>query len=130
MRFHYDNSAENIRNPNSPPKRVKGGSHANDEMGNLWLQVLPVGDGDRRPVLQEAVMHRLLEKYPGDFSANFNLGDLLLSRGDAAGAVSHFEAAWKAQPNSALAAAELGIALASASRMSEAMSQTGARSRS
>ncbi|MGI9072347.1 MAG: tetratricopeptide repeat protein [Bryobacteraceae bacterium] len=123
MRFHYDNSAENVRNPNSPPRRVKGGSHANDEMGNLWLQVLPAGDGDKRPVLQEAVMHRLLEKYPGDFSANFNLGDLLLSRGDAAGAVAYFGAAAKAQTTSALAAAELGVALASASRMSEAKVQ-------
>jgi Flp pilus assembly protein TadD len=123
MRFHYDNSAGNVRNPNSPPKRVKGGSHAKDEMGNLWLQVLPAGDGDQRPVLQEAVMRRLLEKYPGDFSANFNLGDLLLSQRNAVGAVPYFEAAWKAQPASALAAAELGIALASASRMTEAKTQ-------
>lgn len=123
MRFHYDNSAGNVRNPNSPPKQVRGGSHANDEMGNLWLQVLPAGGGDQRPVLQEAVMHRLLEKYPGDFSANFNLGDLLLTRGDAAGAVPYFEAAWKTKPNSALAAAELGVALASASRLSEAKAQ-------
>ena len=74
MRYHYDNSADNVRNPNKPPKRVKGGSQANDEMGNLWLQVLPVGEGDQRAVLQEAVMRRLFEKYPEDFTANFNLG--------------------------------------------------------
>jgi tetratricopeptide (TPR) repeat protein len=120
MRFHYDNSADNTRNPNTPPKRVKGGSHASDEMGNLWLQVLPVAEGDHRAVLQESAVHRLLEKYPGDFTANFNMGDLQLSRGDAAAAVAYFEAAAKADPRSALAASELGVALASASRLPEA----------
>jgi Flp pilus assembly protein TadD len=123
MRFHYDNSTANARNPNSPPKRVKGGSKADDEMGNLWLQVLPTKGGDKRAVLQEAVMQRLLEKYPGDFSANFNLGDLLLNKGNAAGAVPYFEAASKARPTSALGAAELGVALASASRMDDAKAQ-------
>jgi tetratricopeptide (TPR) repeat protein len=123
MRFHYDNSAGNVRNPNHPPKHVKGGSHADDEMGNLWLQVLPTEGGDNRAVLQASIMRRLLEKYPGDFSANFNLGDLLLTQGNAGDAVPYFEAAWKARPTSALAAAELGVALASASRMSEAKTQ-------
>jgi len=71
MRYHYDNSAANVRNPNRPPRRVKGGSQANDEMGNLWLQVLPVKAGDQRGILQEAVVHRLLD--PSDFAANFNM---------------------------------------------------------
>jgi mono/diheme cytochrome c family protein len=123
MRFHYDNSADNIRNPNRPPKRVKGGSQANDEMGNLWLQVLPEGDGDQRAVLEEALMRQRLEHTPADFTANFNLGDLLLSRGDAPGAIAYFEAASKAEPDNALAATELGIALASASRLPEALEQ-------
>jgi len=120
MRFHYDNSAGNVRNPNQPPRRVKGGSHAGDEMGNLWLQVLPVADGDHRAELQDAVVRRLLEKYPEDFTANFNMGDLLLSQGHAEAAVPYFEAASKADPRSALAASELGVALASASRLDEA----------
>ena len=41
MRFTYDNSAENIRNPNHPPQRVVAGNRASDEMAHLWLQVLP-----------------------------------------------------------------------------------------
>ena len=121
MRYHYDNSADNARNPNKPPKRVRGGSQANDEMGNLWLQVLPVEKGDLRAVLQDALMRRLYEKYPEDFTANFNLGDLLLSQGKAADAIPYFERAWKAEPRSALAATELGTAMASASRMPEAI---------
>jgi Flp pilus assembly protein TadD len=123
MRFHYDNSEGNIRNPNHPPKRVKGGSGANDEMGNLWLQVLPVEPGDHRAVLQEALMRQRLEHEPADFTAHFSLGDLLLSRGDSSGAITEFEAAVRAQPGSVLASSELGVALASASRTPEAAQQ-------
>jgi Flp pilus assembly protein TadD/mono/diheme cytochrome c family protein len=120
MRYHYDNSAENIRNPSTPPKRVTAGNSATDEMGHLWLQVLPVGRGDQRAELQEGLMRQRLVKYPGDFSATFSLGALMLDRGDAAGAIPYFETAWKAQPASALAANELGVALLTASRPSEA----------
>ena len=56
MRYHYDNSADNVRNPNNPPQAVQGGNQATDEMGHLWLQVLPVAEGDHRAELQEAVM--------------------------------------------------------------------------
>ena len=48
MRYHYDNSAANVRNPNHPPKRVEAGNHATDEMGHFWLQVLPRGAADHR----------------------------------------------------------------------------------
>ena len=41
MRYTYDNSAENLRNPNHPPRRVTFGPQSTDEMGELWLQVLP-----------------------------------------------------------------------------------------
>jgi tetratricopeptide (TPR) repeat protein len=123
MRFHYDNSADNVRNPNTPPKRVKGGSRANDEMGNLWLQVLPVEEGDQRAVLEEALARQRLVHEPGNYSANFNLGDLLLSRGDAAGSVPYFGAAAKARPRDALAATQLGVALGSATRVPEALEQ-------
>ena len=74
MRFRYDNSSRNPRNPNSPPKLVVGGNQSTDEMSHLWFQVLPRGAGDQRMVLQEAIMQHRLEKYPADFSALFNLG--------------------------------------------------------
>lgn len=120
MRYHYDNSAQNVRNPSNPPKLVTAGNSATDEMGHLWLQVLPVGQSDQRAVLQEALMQQRLVKYPGDFSATFSLGALLLDRGDAAAAIPYFETAWKAQPDSALAANELGVALLTASKPAEA----------
>jgi Tfp pilus assembly protein PilF/mono/diheme cytochrome c family protein len=41
MRYTYDNSADNPRNPHHPPRRVTYGPETSDEMGELWLQVLP-----------------------------------------------------------------------------------------
>jgi tetratricopeptide (TPR) repeat protein len=123
MRYHYDNSRENVRNPNSPPKNVKGGNQATDEMGHLWLQVLPVAEGDQRAVLQEAQSRRRLEKYPEDFSANYTVGDVLLNQGNAAGAIPYFETAVKADPANVMGATELGVALFTASRLPEAEEQ-------
>src|SRR5205085_1029117 len=123
MRFHYDNSEDNVRNPHKPPQRVRGGSQADDEMGNLWLQLLPVGGGDQRPVLLEALMRQRFERSPADFLANYNLGDLLLSRGNPGEALPYFERAWKAAPRNVIAATELGVALMSLSKVQEAKQQ-------
>jgi hypothetical protein len=41
MRCRYDNSSDNISNPNNPPQRVRAGNRVLDEMAHLWLQVLP-----------------------------------------------------------------------------------------
>ncbi len=123
MTYHYDNSAANPLNPNNPPKRVRAGNEATDEMSHFWLQVLPVGGGDQRAVLQEAVMRRRLEKYPGDFAANFNLGDLMMDQNKPETAVSYFRSAVEADPNSAVAAGELGAALFSTEHVAEAEQQ-------
>ena len=123
MEYHYDNSTDNPRNPNSPPKRVTGGNDALSEMSHFWLQVLPVAEGDQRAELQQAIVKQRLQKYPDDFIANFNMGDLLLNQSNAAGAIPHFEAACKADPRSALAATELGVALYTARRPEDAQAQ-------
>lgn len=123
MRYHYDNSSQNVRNPNSPPKRVLGGNAATDEMSHFWLQVLPAAGGDHRAELEEDMMRGRLQKYPDDFTANYNLGDVLLNKGDTAAAVAHFEKAFQADPHNVVAASELGVALFSASRLAEAEQQ-------
>ena len=46
MRYTYDNSAANARNPNHPPKRVTYGQTTSSEMGSLWVQVLPHSKSD------------------------------------------------------------------------------------
>lgn len=39
MRFVYDNSAGNERNPFQPPRRILSGPRSEDEMGLVWLTV-------------------------------------------------------------------------------------------
>jgi tetratricopeptide (TPR) repeat protein len=46
MRYLYDNSAANRRNPSRPPRRVRFGQTSSSEMGSLWLQVLPNTSAD------------------------------------------------------------------------------------
>jgi hypothetical protein len=46
MEYTYDNSAENPRNPNHPPKRVQWGPGSADEMAGLHLTVVPVDPDD------------------------------------------------------------------------------------
>lgn len=123
MRFHYDNSAANPRNPNSPPQRVGAGNRAVDEMGHLWLQVLPRGRGDHRRPLQQAIMRHQLEKYPNDFSAHLNLGALLLSRLDAQAAAGMLEAAVRIGPTHPEAHDMLGSAYQALGRTAEAVTQ-------
>lgn len=123
MRYHYDNSTANLRNPNSPPKRVRAGNQATDEMGHLWLQVLPRGTGDHRRTIQEALMRHRLQKYPDDFAAHMNLGALMLSRLDAQDAVPMLRTAVQIDPKRADAHDMLGTALENVGRLQEAMAQ-------
>jgi len=123
MRYHYDNSAANPRNPNRPPKRVRAGNDASDEMGHLWLQLLPRGAGDRRRELAEAWMRHRVEKYPEDFSANLQLGALELSRLNAAGAASALGVAVRVKPEDAIAHNLYGSALQTLGRSREALEQ-------
>jgi len=120
MRYHYDNSAANVRNPNQPPERVHHGNQATDEMAHLSLQVLPSGAQDRRAELQEAIMLHRLEKYPGDFTAQFNLGTFALARGRNADAVRYLRGAVEARPNNLVALNTLAAALVSAGNVNEA----------
>ena len=80
MLYRYDNSRENLRNPDSPPVEVFGGNRAKDEMAHLWLQVLPRGDngpGDPRLILQEALSRHEVERDPSVFEAQYDLAAML-----------------------------------------------------
>jgi hypothetical protein len=123
MRYHYDNSAANPRNPNRPPKRVRAGNQATDEMGHLWLQLLPRASGDHRRELAEAWMRHRVTKYPTDFSANLQLGALALSRLDASGAASALAIAVRAKPEDAIAHNLYGSTLQTLGRSREALEQ-------
>jgi tetratricopeptide (TPR) repeat protein/mono/diheme cytochrome c family protein len=131
MRWQYDNSADNVRNPSVPPRRVRAGNRAEDEMAHLWVQLLPrpeapdVGRGgalpDPRIVLQEALMRARLRKYPGDFVALFNLGAALQAEGKLDEAMIHLRQAVAASPDSAVAHNTLGSALQAAGDLDGAL---------
>ncbi len=128
MRYHYDNSSANPRNPNQPPRRVVAGNQSTDEMGHLWLQVLPRGaplreKADRRLELGEALMRHRLEKYPDDFAAHLHLGAVRLARLDPAGALVMLAVAVRVQPDHPEARNMLGSALAATGRTTEAIEQ-------
>ncbi len=119
MRYRYDNSSDNPRNPHQPPRRVVAGNRSSDEMGHLWIQVVPRQRGDLN-ALQDALMRRRLQKYPGDFVAHANLGASLQSLGRLDEALVHLGAAAAARPDDAASANNLGAALLAAGKVDEA----------
>src|SRR2546423_2583614 len=125
MKFVYDNSEDNIRNPNSPPQRVLAGNRASDEMAHLWLQVLPHAATDStldpRAVIQEAMARHNLQKNPYDFEAHYNLAALLMGRGQFSEAMTHFAQAIRIRPNQPAVNNAMGAALLSAGRVEEAV---------
>lgn len=123
MRYHYDNSAANPRNPNRPPRRVRSGNNATDEMGHLWLQVLPRGPGDRRRELEEAVMQHRVEKYPDDYVSHLDLGELKMSRLDTQGAITSLETAVRLDPKQSQGHNILGAAFTRVGRSRDALDQ-------
>jgi tetratricopeptide (TPR) repeat protein len=130
MRYRYDNSAENISNPNNPPQRVRAGNRAVDEMAHLWLQVLPTGsaEGSRDPrmTLQEALARHHIENNAADFEAHYNLAAMLQARGETKGAVEEYQAALALRPGDAIVENALGSALLTLNRIPEAIAHLSA----
>jgi tetratricopeptide (TPR) repeat protein len=125
MKFLYDNSEDNVRNPNDPPQRVVAGNRAVDEMAHLWLQVLPEDSGqtkqDPRAEILEAMAQHNLQKNPQDFEANYNLAALLMGRGELGQAIHHFEQANRVRPNEPTSNNAYGAALLAAGRTEESI---------
>ena len=125
MNFVYDNSEDNIRNPNDPPRRVVGGNRAVDEMAHLWLQVLPEpisqGQNDPRILIVEAMAQHSLQKNPDDFEAHYNLAALLMGRGEVPQAIAHFEHANRIRPNEPTVNNAFGAALLAVGRTEESI---------
>jgi Flp pilus assembly protein TadD/mono/diheme cytochrome c family protein len=106
MRYTYDNSSANPRNPNSPPIRVRAGNRSVDEMGHLWLQVLPHPDPsdpvttqDPRQALDRAWMENRLRKDPTDKVSLYNLASLSMMQNDPAAAIPLYQRILSEQPS-------------------------------
>jgi tetratricopeptide (TPR) repeat protein len=114
MRYTYDNSSNNIHNPNNPPIRVKAGNRSVDEMGHLWLQVLPVNQPtnapDPRLQLEQAWMENKLRKDPRDVIALFNLAGVYMGEGNYQEAVASYQRELAVDANDPRALTALGVA--------------------
>jgi tetratricopeptide (TPR) repeat protein/mono/diheme cytochrome c family protein len=121
MRFTYDNSAGNARNPNRPPRRVTFGQTVSSEMGDLWLQVVARGAGDRAvldrdyspKMLREDIagVEKALEAAPSDARLHADLGLCYLEAGRIGEAIAALREAARLGPRSASAHYDLGTVL-------------------
>lgn len=121
MRYVYDNSASNRRNPSGGTKDVHFGPLSSDEMGDLWLRLAPRRTEDA-PALAAAYLEHELQKdivrarvrvtrTPADAAARVVLGVALLEAGRAEEAVPHLREAVRLEPANAVAVLNLGNAL-------------------
>jgi hypothetical protein len=130
MRFTYDNSAQNPRNPSQPPKRVKYGLQTTDEMGELWLQILPRNRADRDVLGQDFYKHmaqrtmvyneHVLKENPNDAVAHTRAGRARMFFGQGREAYDHYQAAVRADPKYDRAWYELGYLFMRMNRQAEA----------
>ena len=130
MEYTYDNSAENVRNPQLPPAKVYWGQRSNDEMGDLWFQLLATNDRDRELMREQittkmtvediAGYETMLRVDPRDAALHDDVALLYMSVGQMPQAVRHFEASVALKPDSAAAHFNLGTALAQAGRLDDA----------
>jgi Flp pilus assembly protein TadD/mono/diheme cytochrome c family protein len=130
MQYTYDNSAANVRNPNTPPRRVTFGQKSSSEMGDLWLQVVTGSDADREvldrdyapKMLQEDIAgdEKALELDPGNWRLHADLASCYLDGGRVGEALAHLADAVRIEPNSASLHYDLGTALLKQKRVDEA----------
>jgi len=115
MHYTYDNSKANVRNPSDPPIRVKAGNRSVDEMGHLWLQVLPRASagatGDPRVAIERSWMENRLRKDPRDYTALYNLASMDMIDGKYADASDFFRRALEQKPTDVRVLTAYGTAL-------------------
>lgn len=130
MEFTYDNSAANPRNPDSPPRRVLFGQNSSDEMGDLWLQVLPASAQHRallfrdiypKTLVEDAIGYEMLLKAdPNHAGYHTDLALLQARLGRRDQAIAHLQTAIRLKPAFAPAHYNLATLHASEGRLKEA----------
>jgi Flp pilus assembly protein TadD len=130
MRYVYDNSASNPRNPSSPPRRVLTGPGSDDEMGELLVQFLAATEADAALLRSETARKALLmdvageEKriadVPGDYAVRNSLGVHYVQLGRNDDARAQFLEALQLSPDHAVAHYNLGVIAILGNRAEEA----------
>jgi tetratricopeptide (TPR) repeat protein len=121
MEISYDNSAGNRRNPHSPPRRVTWGQKSSDEMGDLWIQVVPRRAADLQTLNDDRWPRELAEDIvgfemvlaadPDQVMQHDEVALLYLQFGKVAEALAHFKESARLQPESAAAQYNVGTTL-------------------
>lgn len=109
MEFGYDNSTNNPRNPNHPPREVLYGSNTTDEMAELWMQIVLKSQQDFEELakaLQPKVMRdsilaneAILRRNPNDARAYAEIGSTLVLMGRTDEALLRLHRALELDPN-------------------------------
>jgi tetratricopeptide (TPR) repeat protein len=133
MRFDYDNSADNPRNPSAPPRRVRYGPRSTDEMAELLLQVVPRDPADaarleadfERWRIRDAIdwRERMAELDPLDAAHPAAIGASWLALERHADAVAPLERALALDADHVTARNNLGFALLRLGRHERAASE-------
>ena len=129
MRFTFDNSAANPNNRNHPPQRVRSGPRSTDEMGQLWIEVVPRRAEDtavlnadfmRRSVLANVASAELDVRLEPHVAAAHNmLATAYLQVGRIADAQAQLEEALRLDPRDAEAHSNLGMVLQAQGRLTD-----------
>lgn len=100
MRYRFDNSVGNIRNPSSPPKRVNLGNRSYDEMAEVALQVI-LEDDSEWAILQEAQARYDMDATPVPRpSVVYSLAQSLKAQEKFEEAIVHYSSLLERSPNS------------------------------
>jgi tetratricopeptide (TPR) repeat protein len=130
MRYTYDNSAANPRNPSSPPVRVRYGGGSANEMGNLWMQVVPAPSDMallREDYAQKSAQRQiegyehLAKEQPGSAGVRRALGAAYLRAGRVPDAVRVLQESVRLEPRDATAHYNLAHALAASKQPAAAL---------
>ena len=139
VRIVYDNSPGNPRNPFQPPHRIVWGQNTSDEMGDLWIQMVPVRSADldglvgsvrRKSIADDlAAYTKVMETDPDNPLRHDAVALLLLQAGRIDEAVARFRASVRLNPDSAPTRYNLGLALSMLRQYPEATREFEAAAR-
>jgi len=130
MRYTYDNSTNNALNPNTPPKEVKYGPQASDEMAELWFQLLPLLS-EQTNILAEAYSAKTRAAFvqydeyqlridPNNAQVHTELGFIRFFEGKPEEAIQHLRKATLLEPQNDNPHYKLGLVLRDQKRLAEA----------
>jgi len=133
MRFVYDNSAANPNNRFKPPRRVQWGPLSTDEMGALWLEVVPKQPPDAAVLERDYEVRALkadiasaelaLRGKPDDAAIINRLATRYLQAGRVDEAIAQLRSAVQIAPADAEAHSNLGTGLQARGQLAEAAQQ-------